>query len=154
MIYSRSAEYAVRAFVNLSRVPEGKLAMVKQIAEEEKIPLHFLAKILQQLARKGLLRSNKGPTGGFSLQRKASEISLMQVVEATDGLNDYYRCVSGLAECNDEQPCGMHDSWKALRSRIIGYLEKTSIADIADALEEKRQVLAKPRRKRAAAKKK
>jgi Rrf2 family protein len=154
MIYSRSAEYAVRAFVNLSRVPEGKLAMVKQIAEEEKIPLHFLAKILQQLARKGLLRSNKGPTGGFSLQKKPAEISLMQVVEATDGLNDYYRCVSGLAECNDEQPCGMHDSWKALRSRIIGYLEKTSIADIADALEEKRRVLAKPSRKRTAAKKK
>ena len=63
MIYSRSAEYAIRAFVNLSRVPVGKLAMVKQIAVEEKIPLHFLAKILQQLARKGLLRSNKGPTG-------------------------------------------------------------------------------------------
>ena len=62
--------------------------------------------------------------------------------------------MSGLAECDDKQPCGMHDSWKALRSRIIGYLEKTSIADIAEALEEKRQVLAKPGRKRAAAKKK
>jgi Rrf2 family iron-sulfur cluster assembly transcriptional regulator len=154
MIYSRSAEYAIRAFVNLSRVPVGKLAMVKQIAEEEKIPLHFLAKILQQLARKGLLRSNKGPTGGFSLIRKPAEISLMQVVEATDGLGDYYRCVSGLAECDDEQPCGMHDSWKALRSRIISYLEKTSIADVAEALEEKRQALAKAGRKRAAATKK
>jgi len=154
MIYSRSAEYAIRAFVNLSRVPVGKLAMVKQIAVEEKIPLHFLAKILQQLARKGLLRSNKGPTGGFSLIRKPAEISLMQVVEATDGLGDYYRCVSGLAECDDKQPCGMHDSWKALRSRIIEYLEKTSIADVAEALEEKRQALEKASRKRAAARQK
>jgi len=66
MIYSRSAEYAIRAFVHLAQVPEGKYAMVKNIAEQEEIPAHFLAKILQQLARKGLLRSSKGPTGGFA----------------------------------------------------------------------------------------
>ena len=69
MIYSRSAEYAIRAFVHLAQVQEGKYAMVKNIAEQEDIPAHFLAKILQQLARKGLLRSSKGPTGGFSLRR-------------------------------------------------------------------------------------
>jgi len=153
MIYSRSAEYAIRAFVNLSRVPEGKYAMVKHIAQQEEIPTHFLAKILQQLARKGLLRSSKGPTGGFTLRRKASEVSLMNIVEALDGLGDYDKCASGLAECNDEQPCGMHDSWNALRSRIIEYLKQTSIADIQTALEEKRRALAKPRRRRAAEKK-
>jgi DNA-binding IclR family transcriptional regulator len=68
MIYSRSAEYAIRAFVHLAQVNEGKYAMVKNIAEQEDIPAHFLAKILQQLARKGLLRSSKGPTGGFALR--------------------------------------------------------------------------------------
>ena len=68
MIYSRSAEYAIRAFVHLAQVQEGKYAMVKNIAEQEDIPAHFLAKILQQLARKGLLRSSKGPTGGFALR--------------------------------------------------------------------------------------
>ncbi len=151
MIYSRSSEYAIRAFVNLSRVPEGKYAMVKQIAQEEEIPTHFLAKILQQLARKGLLRSSKGPTGGFTLRRKPSEVSLMSIVEALDGLGDYEKCASGMAQCNDEMPCGMHDSWKQLRSRIIDYLKGTSIADIQMALEEKRRVLAKPRRARRAA---
>ena len=55
----------------------------------------------------------------------------MNIVEALDGLGDYQKCASGLAECNDEQPCGMHDTWKALRSRIIEYLEQTSIADLA-----------------------
>jgi len=74
MIYSRSAEYAIRAFVHLAQVPEGKYAMVKNIAEQEEIPAHFLAKILQQLARKGLLRSSKGPTGGFALRVDPSEI--------------------------------------------------------------------------------
>ena len=155
MIYSRSAEYAIRAFVHLARVPEGKFAMVKQIAEEEAIPSHFLAKILQQLARKGLLRSSKGPTGGFSLRTPAKDVTLLNIVESLDGLQEYQRCASGLAECNDDMPCGMHESWKALRSRIIEYLEGTSVSDVADALDEKRRALEKPKRgKRAAAKSK
>ncbi|MGE5648057.1 MAG: RrF2 family transcriptional regulator [Acidobacteriota bacterium] len=146
MIYSRSTEYAIRAFVNLAQVQEGKYAMVKQIAEQEGIPAHFLAKILQQLARKGLLRSSKGPTGGFSLRTPPKDISLIQLVEALDGLTDYQKCVSGLSECTDDAPCGMHDSWKALRSRIMEYLEKTTIADLAAALEQKRRALEKPRK--------
>jgi Rrf2 family protein len=154
MIYSRSAEYAIRAFVNLSQVPEGKYAMVKNIAKQEGIPSHFLAKILQQLARKGLLRSSKGPTGGFVLNRTPDEVTLMDIVQSLDGLGDYERCASGLAECNDKQPCGMHDAWDALRSRIIGYLNTTSIADISQALVEKRRTLVKPRRRGGAAKKK
>ena len=154
MIYSRSAEYAIRAFVHLAGVPDGKYAMVKHIAEQEEIPSHFLAKILQQLARKGLLRSSKGPTGGFSLRQSSQSISLMNIVDALDGLSDYSKCASGLAECNDDQPCGMHDSWKQLRSRIIDYLEQTSIADVADALGEKRRQLQKPRRGRRSSSKK
>lgn len=151
MIYSRSTEYAIRAFVHLAQVPEGKYAMVKQIAEKEKIPAHFLAKILQQLARKGLLRSSKGPTGGFILRLSPKEITLIQLVEALDGLTDYQKCVSGLSECTDDAPCGMHDAWKGLRSRIMDYLEQTSIADVAKALELKRKALEKPRRVRKAA---
>jgi len=155
MIYSRSAEYAIRACVHLAQVPQGKYVMVRQIAEQENIPAHFLAKILQQLARKGLLRSSKGPTGGFCLRLPAKQISLVQLVEALDGLTDYQKCISGLSECTDDAPCGMHDSWKTLRSRIMEYLEQTTIAEVAKALEEKRRALEKPRRvKRAAAGKK
>jgi Rrf2 family protein len=142
MIYSRSAEYAIRAFVHLDQVPEGKYAMVKNIAGTEEIPAHFLAKILQQLARKGLLRSSKGPTGGFALRVDAADIRLLDIVEALDGLAPYQQCASGLAECNDEMPCSMHDSWVALRSRIMDYLSKNSIADLAKALDEKKKTLA------------
>lgn len=151
MIYSRSAEYAIRAFVHLAQVPDGRFAMVKQIAQQEEIPAHFLAKILQQLARKGLLRSSKGPTGGFSLRIPPEKISLMHIVDALDGRSEYQKCASGLAECNDDMPCGMHESWKSLRSRIIEYLERTTIADVARALEEKRRLLEKSRRGRRSA---
>jgi len=148
MIYSRSAEYAIRAFVHLATVPDGKYAMVKQIAEQSEIPSHFLAKILQQLARKGFLRSSKGPTGGFSLRMPASELSLLQIVEAVDGLADYNRCPAGMNECNDQAPCGMHDTWKGLRSRIIEYLERTSVEDIARSLDQKRRNLEKVKKPR------
>lgn len=154
MIYSRSAEYAIRAFVHLATVPEGKYAMVKQIAEEADIPSHFLAKILQQLARKGFLRSSKGPTGGFCLRMNASDLSLLHIVDAIDGLTDFERCPAGMAECNDQAPCGMHDSWKSLRSSIMNYLERTSIDDLAKSFEQKRKNLEKAKKtKRAATKK-
>src|SRR3954452_11789463 len=146
MIYSRSAEYAIRAFVHLAQVPEGKYAMVKNIAEQEEIPAHFLAKILQQLARKGLLRSSKGPTGGFALRVPAEEVRLVGIVEALDGLTPYPQWASGLFECSDDMPCPMHDSWKALRSRIMDYLGRNTIADLAKALEQKRKQLDRGRK--------
>src|SRR5258708_6823757 len=146
MIYSRSAEYAIRAFVHLAQVPESKYAMVKNIAEQEDIPAHFLAKILQQLARKGLLRSSKGPTGGFTLRVPSGDIRLLDIVEALDGLAEYEKCAAGLAECTDDTACPLHDSWKALRSRIMDYLGRNTIADLAKALEQKRRMLDKQRR--------
>jgi len=145
MIYSRAAEYAIRAFIQLARVPPGQYLMAKQVAEQSGVPAHFLAKILQQLARQGMLRSNKGPTGGFSLRIDAAEISLLKIVDAVDGLENYRRCIGGMLECNDHVHCGMHDSWKALRSRIMEYLEGTSIADLAKALDDKRSLTEKQR---------
>jgi len=148
MIYSRSAEYAFRAFVHLAQVPEGKYAMVKNIAEQEEIPVHFLAKIMQQLARKRLLRSSKGPTGGFALRLPPGDVRLWDIVEALDGTGQYTVCASGLSECSDVMPCSMHDSWVALRTRIIDYLEQNTIADLAKALESKRKSLGKRRKPR------
>lgn len=147
MIYSRSAEYAIRAFVHMATLADGEYAMVKHIAADCAIPSHFLAKILQELARDGFLRSSKGPRGGFRLRQPAGEISMRKIVEAVDGAGRFDRCIGGSPECNDRAPCGMHDSWKLLRSRIIGYLEGTSIADLANALGEKRRLLARPRRR-------
>jgi len=152
MIYSRSAEYAIRAFVHLAQVPEGKFAMVKNIAEQEDIPAHFLAKILQQLAREGMLRSNKGPTGGFRLREPADKIRLLDVVTMLDGGSACERCIAGFPECTDDVPCPLHDSWKVLRSRIMDYLGRNTIGGLAEALREKRKALKPKHRKQPAAK--
>ena len=148
MIYSRSAEYAIRAFVHLARVPAGKYAMVKNISAEEEIPGHFLAKILQQLARKGLLRSIKGPTGGFALRVDAADIRLLDIVDALDGLAPYEQCAAGLSECSDVMPCPIHDSWVNLRSRIMEYLGRNTIADLAKALEQKKKSIAQTKQRK------
>src|SRR5215469_11126861 len=132
MIYSRSAEYAIRSFVYLAQIPDGKFAMARHIAEEEQIPAHFLAKILQELTRKGLLRSNKGPSGGFSLRLPANQIRLLDLVEA-------------LAESLDQAPWVL-DSFRDLHSRIMGYLESNTIADVVKALEHKKAAASKSKR--------
>jgi len=147
MLYTRSAEYAIRAFVHLAELPTGEYAMAKDIAAEAGIPAHFLAKLLQQLARDGFLKSSKGPRGGFRLSQPAEEISMLRIVEAIDGAGRYDRCIGGSAECDDRAACGMHDSWMLLRSRIIDYLGGTSVADLAKALGEKRRLLARSGRK-------
>ncbi len=145
MIYSRSAEYAIRSFVYLARIPDGQFTMARQIAEQERLPAHFLAKILQELTRKGLLRSNKGPSGGFSLRVPASQIRLLDLVEALDG--------PALSESLDHVPWTL-DSWKDLHSRIMDYLERNTIADVAKAVEHKKAAAGRARRgKRGASRK-
>jgi Rrf2 family protein len=148
MIYSRSAEYAIRALVRMAELEDGQYALVKQIAAESDIPQHFLSKILQDLARDGFLKSSKGPGGGFRLSTAAEDISMMQIVEAVDGSGRYDRCPGGSSECSDHAACGLHDSWMPLRSRIIEYLEGTSVADLRNALGQKRRRLIRPRRSR------
>jgi Rrf2 family iron-sulfur cluster assembly transcriptional regulator len=135
MIYSRSSEYAIRASLHLAQVPAGQCAMAKDIAREEEIPAHFLAKILQQLARKGFLKSTKGPTGGFCLQLKASDVRLIDIVDAVDGLADYNKCIAGFADCNDKVDCPLHDGWMTLHSRIMDYLRRNTIGSLVKRLE-------------------
>lgn len=117
--------------------------MARVIAEREQIPAHFLAKILQELARKGLLKSNKGPSGGFALRTPASQIRLLDIVEALDG--------RALAESSEQAPWIL-DSWKALHSRIMEALERNSVADVAKAIAAQRADTGKKRAKRPASK--
>ena len=151
MIYSRSTEYAIRALIPLAQAPDGRYTMVKTIAEQEGIPTHFLAKILQQLARKGLLKSSKGPLGGFTLNVPAGDIRLLDIVEALDGLESYQVVDTRNGDCPDGLYCTLHDEWRALQKEIMTYLEVNTVADLAKALDSKRKTLARRAKRRAAA---
>ena len=154
MIFSKAAEYAIRACIDMAVLEPGAYAMGKHIAERTGAPTPFLLKILQQLTRERILRSNKGPTGGFSLRVPPVELTLRRVVAIVDGEDEEPRCIAGFAECNDSIPCPMHDSWKPLRSGILEYLDQTTIAALAEAAAVKRRSTEKKKSAKTSGRKK
>ena len=153
MIYSRSVEYGLRALTHLAMLPRGAQKMAREIAAAENTPLFYLAKTLQQLARRGILHSVKGPSGGFSLSRPPRKISLMHVVDALDGSDHFERCAAGLAECDDKTPCPLHDSFKPMRQTVIRYLTRTTLEDLADELERKQKAAARRKARKKSSRK-
>ena len=140
MIYSKPCEYAIRALANLASAREGT-ARAEQIAKSEGLPGPVLSKILQELVRKGLLKSRRGPGGGFQLARSAELITLHDVVAAVDGLDQFEECAVGLERCTDEAPCPLHDKWKDLRAGFLEYLEDTTLDVMARTVARKKELL-------------
>lgn len=130
MIYSQSCQYALRALIYLSAQPAGALTTVREISAHEGLPKQFLAKLLQALARAGVVGSLKGPGGGFALSQPPESVSLYQVVEAIDGTLRLDACVLGLAECSDAGRCGPCEHWAELRDSIKAYLDSTTVEDL------------------------
>jgi Rrf2 family protein len=142
VLYSSGCEYAIRALTHLAQRRPAELVQLREITEAEDIPAPFLGKILQDLVRTGLLRSVKGPRGGYGLARAPNAVTLLDVKAAVDGTGDLERCAVGLGRCSDEMPCPLHDTFKPLRQAIRRYLETTTLADMARGLIRKRALLA------------
>ncbi len=132
LIFSRQCEYAIQALIYLAKKPAGQWTSIKEIAEQLKIPKHFLGKIMQSLSTKEMLNSQKGLFGGFSLAKSSEEISLFDIIEAIDG--DSYRknCLMGFPDCSKDNPCPLHEKWKILRESIENLLLKRNLSDLAD----------------------
>jgi len=113
---------------------------IKDIHAKEGLPQHFLAKIMQSLAKSGVLQSQKGPKGGFALAHPPGEITLYDIVEALDDLSNYNHCAVGLAECNDAVPCPLHNMWVGVRTAVLDYFRRTTLVDLATAVEEKKAI--------------
>jgi len=138
MIHSSACEYAIRAMTYIAGFDPGTRLLARDISAHEKIPGPFLGKIFQTLVRAGLLKSSKGPGGGFYLLKDPTAISLYDIYRAVDGTKYLDACAVGLARCSDEVPCPLHERWKPIRERIRMYLEATSLADMAQATRRKR----------------
>jgi Rrf2 family protein len=131
MLFSKTAEYSVRAMTFLAMQPPGKLTGAKEIAEAEQIPMPFLWKILHTLRRRRLIRSFKGIHGGYELACPAEQIRLNDILMATDGEDLTSGCVLGLPACDDQNPCPLHDTWKGIRNTLNEMLQRTTLADLA-----------------------
>ncbi len=85
MKMSRSTGYALLAVGYIAKHQDRKIVLSQDIARQYDIPLEYLLKILQQLVKADVLRSKRGPRGGFSLAKAASRITMLQIIEAVDG---------------------------------------------------------------------
>jgi len=138
MIFSSPAEYAMRGLSELALRGAGAPIMLDELVAGTDLPRDFLAKIFQKLVHAKILRSVKGRGGGFWLGRPAEKITLMDIVQAIDGRQAFDHCVVGLEKCNDEMPCPQHELYKPLRQRFKEYLQTSTLADLAAALDAKR----------------
>jgi Rrf2 family transcriptional regulator, iron-sulfur cluster assembly transcription factor len=134
LIFSRQCEYALQAVLFLALKKEGTRVPIKDLTRKLKIPYHFLGKIMQDLTRKGLLVSVKGPRGGFALAMPASKITLFHIVDAIDGASFTRSCVMGFPECSGKHPCAVHTEWDELRNGIYSMLVNKSIAELAQEM--------------------
>jgi Rrf2 family protein len=131
VIFSRQCEYALQAVTFLALKQNGEMTSIKELTAKLDIPYHFLGKILQDLTYKGLLQSQKGPTGGFRLGMQAKDITMLHIVEAIDGNGFTSSCVLGFPECSETNPCAAHDRWKIIKEEIRAMLMNRNVAEIA-----------------------
>lgn len=127
---SQAVGYAATALGHIAAAG-GKPVLVKEIADAAEIPAPYLAKIVQMLARKGLVTTQRGIGGGVALARPAKDITMFEICVALDDPAVLMNCMLGTDECSDERACPCHRFWTAHRSRTHEFLRETSVADIA-----------------------
>ncbi len=136
MLLSKSAIYGLRAALYIASLKSGEYVTVRHISEELGISFHFLAKILQSLTQHGILQSFRGPNGGVTLAKPASEIRLDELLNAIDGPTMFDECIMGLPGCGHERPCPLHSQWALAQKQIKELFENTTLAEQADRIEE------------------
>jgi Rrf2 family protein len=130
MQITRQADYAVRAVLHLARNGDTRTA-TSTIAEEQRIPPSFLAKIISQLSIAGLLHTSRGARGGVTLAREPGEITLLEVIEAIDGPIQLNECVGNNGACSFDSDCPLRPVWCEAQEELVTRLKGTNFADIA-----------------------
>lgn len=141
---SNSSKYALKAVLYLSlHSDESNKLFVKDISENTSIPTAYAAKLLQELARRKLISSARGPKGGFYLNEENRRQNVMSIIDAIDGKAKMETCMLGLEDCNESRPCPLHQLIVSSRSAMIHALETKTIQDFASELEHKRAFMPK-----------
>lgn len=125
---SQTVEYALRAAIHLARQPL-EAARVNEVAEAIDAPPNYLAKILGQLARAGILESARGPTGGFRLAARTEDVHLSDIVAAFEKTEER-RCLLGNGLCGQNPSCTVHTRWAPIAKSMDGFFADTTLADL------------------------
>lgn len=131
MQLTRGSEYAIRGMLFLARQPRGRKVMTSEVARAADVPESFLAKVLQVLARAGIVESFRGTGGGFALIRPAGEITLRRIVEAVEGDIALNKCLVHEDACKRVGTCPTHKVWQEAQEQLLRVLDKANLADLA-----------------------
>jgi Rrf2 family protein len=126
----RETDYAIRCVLHLSQSPD-QVIMVNEIARSRRIPRSFLSKILQKLAKAGIVESLRGVKGGFRLTRRPEDISLLDVIEAIEGPVAMNHCAINRRLCSLSKSCSVHPVWIVVREKVEGILREHNFARLA-----------------------
>ncbi|MBI4476324.1 MAG: Rrf2 family transcriptional regulator [Acidobacteria bacterium] len=128
---SKRADYALMAMKHLAVNGPLRAASTREISQAYDIPVELLAKVLQRLARAGLLTSQQGIHGGYQLSRPAPQISVAEVIEAIDGPLTMTACSEVDESCDQYSRCNVRDPLWRIKKRIVSALSESSVADLA-----------------------
>ena len=131
MVFSKSFGYALRGILFVAmKQGESRKIQIEEMAAELGVPRHYLGKIMKLLVKEDILDSTKGPYGGFSLHARTLQTTLLQLLKATDGLQQFSTCALSLRKCNSRNPCPLHKDIEENRNHLLGVLSRTCIGDL------------------------
>src|SRR5690606_23741280 len=129
MRLTTKGRFAVSAMLDLALNEHDKPVTLAGISERQGISLSYLEQLFSRLRRNGLVKSVRGPGGGYLLAKDQREISVSQIIGAVDEEIDATQC-GGKQNCHEDGPCMTHDLWTALNHKILEYLSGISLADL------------------------
>lgn len=139
MIFGRTASYALRALLFLTREGSNdRYFRADEIAKSTGTPANYTGKILNTLVRARLVKSSRGPAGGFRLAANPADVTAADIVDLFNGPRVNRQCILGLKSCNQRRPCDAHRRWSAVLDAQRAPLAATTIADLAFATPSKR----------------
>jgi Rrf2 family iron-sulfur cluster assembly transcriptional regulator len=131
MKLTSKGRYAVTAILDLAFHSEEGPVSLAHISKRQDISLSYLEQLFTRLRRHKLVKSTRGPGGGYSLTRPADRIAVAEVIAAVDELVDATRC-SGASNCHAGQQCLTHDLWDDLSRQIVDFLGEITLQDLLD----------------------
>jgi Rrf2 family transcriptional regulator, iron-sulfur cluster assembly transcription factor len=132
MRITTKGRYGLRAVINLAGAQHARPISIGSIANEEKVSSEFLEQIFFKLKKAGLIRSVRGPGGGFVLNKKPSEISVQNILEAVGEARGLVPCTLQKKLCDREEACAAHDIWTGLQKTMEDYLSHVTLKDILE----------------------
>lgn len=149
MRLTTKGRFAVTAMLDLAMneardALDSKPVTLAAISERQHISLSYLEQLFSRLRRRGLVKSIRGPGGGYNLAKNCAEISVAEIINAVDEQIDATQC-GGHENCRDEGRCMTHDLWSALNTRILEYLDGVSLADMVASQSSGQKITISPR---------